>query len=321
MLVTYPIPKKIVDDLKLVEESLAQAIIASGDLTEVSQLILKAGGKRLRPALVLICGLVGEYNLKKLIPAAVAVELVHMASLIHDDIIDRAHTRRGQPTANLLWGDHVAVAAGDFLFATAFKYLADLQDIVALEILAKAAVDLSYGELEQMQTARVLNLSLSEYLEKIRRKTASLFSACCELGGWLSGGDRKEVLAMANFGENLGMAFQIFDDVLDVTGGLSLGKARGIDVKEGTLTMPIIFALDEVGLKSNLARVFKKQDQTEEEIELALGEISSTKALSRSKAEANRYIESALQSLNQIKEVRIREILEGIANFVVNRGF
>jgi heptaprenyl diphosphate synthase len=321
MLVTYPIPKKILDDLKLVEESLAQAIIASGNLTEVSQLILKAGGKRLRPALVLISGLVGEYNLKKLIPAAVAVELVHMASLIHDDIIDQAYTRRGQPTANLLWGDHIAIAAGDFLFATAFKYLANLQDVTALKILVRAAVDLSYGELEQMQTARVLNLSLSKYLEKIRRKTASLFSACCELGGWLSKGDRKEVLALASFGQNLGMAFQIFDDILDVTGGLGLGKARGIDIRDGTLTLPIIFALDEVGLKSNLARIFRKQDQTSEEIELALNEISSTNALSRSKDEANRYIESALQSLSQIKEVRVREVLEGIASFVVNRGF
>jgi heptaprenyl diphosphate synthase len=321
MLVTYPIPKKIVDDLKLVEESLAQAIIASGDLTEVSQLILKAGGKRLRPALVLISGLVGEYNLKRLIPAAVAVELVHMASLIHDDVIDQAYTRRGQPTANLLWGDHIAIAAGDFLFATAFKYLANLQDVTALKILVRAAVDLSYGELEQMQTARVLNLSLSKYLEKIRRKTASLFSACCELGGWLSKGDRREVLALASFGQNLGMAFQIFDDILDITGGLGLGKARGIDIRDGTLTLPIIFALDEVGLKSNLARIFRKQDQTGEEIELALSEISSTNALSRSKDEANRYIESALQSLSQIKEVRVREILEGIANFVVNRSF
>ncbi|MDI6689802.1 MAG: polyprenyl synthetase family protein [Actinomycetota bacterium] len=315
------ISPKIKNDLKRVEEKLIQ-IVSSGDgrLAQSSLVILEAGGKRLRPALVLISGAMKHYDLKKLMPAAIAVELIHMASLVHDDIVDGAEMRRGVPTINFTWGSHIATATGDFLFATAFVLLSKLDNSRAMDIMSQTVLDLSLGELHQMETAHSLAQTIDDYLTVVRNKTATLFSASCQLGGSISGAREEDIEALKIYGENLGMAFQIFDDLLDLSAEKgSLGKPIGADLRGGTITMPILFALEETELNSHLCRVISGGNSTEGEIEKAIQIIHGTRALLRTREEANKYVEKAIDALSSISSEETRRNLLSIGNFVVDR--
>ncbi|MEW6188796.1 MAG: polyprenyl synthetase family protein [Actinomycetota bacterium] len=315
------ISPKIKKDLKRVEEKLTQ-IVSSGDgrLAQSSLVILEAGGKRLRPALVLISGAMRHYDLEKLMPAAIAVELIHMASLVHDDIVDGAETRRGMPTINFTWGSHIATATGDFLFATAFVLLSKLDNSRAVDIMSQTALDLSLGELQQVETAHSLAQTIDDYLTVIRNKTATLFSASCQLGGLISGASEEDSEALKIYGENLGMAFQIYDDLLDLSGEKeSLGKPIGADLRDGTLTMPILFALEETELNSHLCRVIEGRNSTEDEIKEAIQIIRGTKALLRTREEANTYVKKAIDALSSISSEETRRNLLSIGYFVVDR--
>ncbi|HEY3375006.1 MAG TPA: polyprenyl synthetase family protein [Candidatus Aquicultor sp.] len=315
---SYPIPQRILLDLAQAEKELIKA--ASSDnpvLAEACLSTLKAGGKRLRPALVLMAGMVGNYNVPALMPAAVASELIHMASLIHDDVLDDAGTRRGVPTVNAVWGETVAIAAGDYLFATAFDMLSRV-DMRAVEIMVKAALDLSLGELDQIITAHVAEQTMDMYIQKAKRKTAALFCACCEVGSYLAGAPEVEVAALTNYGENLGIAFQIYDDVLDIVGG-STGKAVGVDVRDGTVTVPVLYALDALGRDSELARVVAMKEPTDEQVRSAIDMIVGCGAIVRTKATARAYVDTALESLNALSNKEAVAVFTGIGEFVVAR--
>lgn len=316
---SYPIPQHILQDLAEVEKELVKvATMSDGVLAEASFAILKAGGKRLRPALVLMSGLVGDYDLQKLMPAAVASELIHMASLIHDDILDNAETRRGVPTVNSVWGETVAVAAGDFLFATAFGILSR-HDLRVVEIMVNAALDLSLGEFDQMDTAHVADQTIDDYLQKARRKTAALFAACCRAGSYLSGAPQVEVDALTRYGNNLGIAFQIYDDVLDIVGGKATGKAVGVDVRDGTVTVPMLYALDVFGRDSELAAIISNKKPSDRDVEVALSLISESDAISKTKDTARSYVDEAINSLKSLSRPDAVEVFEGIVKFVVDR--
>ncbi|MCL6473002.1 MAG: polyprenyl synthetase family protein [Firmicutes bacterium] len=315
----YPIPQRILQDLIEVEKELTKAATASdGILAEASLATLKAGGKRLRPALVLMSGMVGDYDLEKLMPAAVASELIHMASLIHDDILDDATTRRGIPTVNSVQGERVALATGDYLFATAFEILSN-SEMQLVEVMVRAAIDLSLGEFDQMVTAHVTEQRFEDYLQKAKRKTAALFAACCEVGSSISGASAVEVRALTSYGENLGIAFQIYDDVLDVAGGEQTGKAVGVDVRDGTVTVPILYALEELGSGSDLAAIIASTRPSNKEIALAIKMINECGAIARTKNTARSYIDKAMQSLEILSKPDAVAIFKGIAEFVVDR--
>lgn len=316
---SYPIPQRILQDLVEVEKELVKAATSSdGVLADVSLAILNAGGKRLRPVLVLLAGMVGDYNLDRLMPAAVASELIHMASLIHDDILDDAATRRGIPTINSVWGEQIAIAAGDFLFARAFELLSRTP-IRAVEIMVKAAVDLSLGEFDQMITAHVIDQSMSDYVQKAKRKTAALFAACCQVGSYLSGAPEAEVAALTRYGEDLGVAFQIYDDVLDIIGGKETGKAIGVDVRDGTVTVPMLYALEAFGKNNQLATIIANTTPSDEEIEAALAMINESGAVSRTKDTARSYVNTALDSLKVLSKPEAIAVFTGIGEFVVDR--
>lgn len=316
---SYPIPQHILQDLVEVEKELVKAATAAGDvLTEASLSTLKAGGKRLRPALILMSGMVGEYDLAALMPAAVASELIHMASLIHDDVLDDAVTRRGIPTVNAVWGGRVALAAGDFLFARAFETLSHL-DIKVVEIMVKAATELSLGELDQMVTAHVTDQSIEDYLQKARRKTAALFAACCKAGSYLSGAPDAEVEALTQYGENLGIAFQIYDDVLDIVGGKETGKAVGVDIRDGMVTVPMLYALEALGDSCELAAVISCKEPTGKDVESAIKAINECGAISRTKEAARSYVDKAVGSLKVLSNPDAVAVFKGIAEFVVDR--
>lgn len=316
---SYPIPQQVLLDLVEAEKELIKAVAADDKtLAEASLSTLNAGGKRLRPALVFMSGMVGDYNVGKLMPAAVASELIHMASLIHDDILDDAATRRGAATVNALWGEEAAVAAGDFLFAAAFEMLSRI-DTRSVEIMVKAAIDLSLGELDQISTAHVVEQSLDDYVQKAKRKTAALFSACCEIGAYLSGAPEAEVAALTSYGENLGIAFQIYDDVLDVAGGEATGKAVGVDVRDGTVTVPMLYALDTLGRDSKLAAVLSDSAPSDEDVKMAINIINECGAIARTKETAREYIDKALGSLEVISNREAVAVFQGIGEFVVAR--
>ncbi len=206
--------------------------------------ILAAGGKRLRPLLVFCSAPAGSDQSDGLVSAAAAVELVHMATLVHDDLLDGAKLRRGHPTVATTHGADRAVQVGDYLFAQAFAELAGYAPPEAVRVLAGAALDLSEGEIDQQRAAFDLNLSEADYLSRCRRKTSSLFSAAARLGAMVGGAGTETQERLAIFGERVGIAFQILDDILDVAGTpAKTGKRRGTDLLGGTITLPVIYAL------------------------------------------------------------------------------
>jgi geranylgeranyl pyrophosphate synthase len=246
--------------LALCEERLRLAV--AGHPREVARPAvdtLAAGGKRVRPLLVFCAApraaLADPQAREQLMSAAAAVELVHMATLVHDDLLDGATMRRGRPTVAQELGPERAVSTGDFLFARAFAELTRTRSPRAVQALAGAALDLSQGEMDQQRAAFDLALSEEAYLSRCRRKTAALFSVACRLGALVGGAGREAEERLAAFGENVGMAFQIFDDILDLAGApAATGKRRGTDLCDGTVTLPVILAMQmEPALRPHVA--------------------------------------------------------------------
>lgn len=229
------------------EEMLAR--YAGGHVPEVSgpaMDTLVAGGKRVRPMLVFCASSGSEDDRPSLVAAAAAVELVHMATLVHDDLIDGATTRRGRPTVARAHGAEAAINVGDFLFARAFAELTRIGCPAAVSALADASLDLALGEMDQQRAAGDLGLTVDAYISRCRRKTGALFSVACRLGAMLSDASEEAQLRLAAFGTHVGVAFQILDDILDLSGSPSeTGKRRGTDILSGTVTLPQILAIAE----------------------------------------------------------------------------
>lgn len=330
---SYPIPPKVLKDLEKVEQALNEVVVDYPSLLRESALLtISAGGKRLRPALVLIAGQAGKYDLDRLMPVALAVELVHTATLVHDDVLDEAESRRGQPTVHARWGKGRAVATGDVLFGKAFEILSQGSDAQAIEVMAETSLALSLGELMQQEAAHQVDEDLEKCLARIRNKTAVLFSACCRLGALASQAREEDVLALSGYGENLGMAFQIYDDVLDLTADEKvLGKPIGTDLRDGTVTLPILYALRELrgnttgdsqgfpALAKGLRKLLKKEMLTEEEVNQAIEIILKTKAIETAKAKAEAYLGEAFDAVKKLSKSSLREQLEEIGCFVVER--
>lgn len=319
MIKTYPIPQNILQDLVEVEKELSViATSAEGVLGEASSAILNAGGKRLRPALVLMSGMLGRYDLQLLIPVAVASELIHLASLIHDDVLDDASIRRGVATVNETWGDEVAVAVGDYLFATAFELLSRFS-VESVEIMIQAALALSLGELDQIITAHVVRQTFDDYLQKARRKTAALFTACCRVGATISCAPKEEIDALAAYGDYLGVAFQIYDDVLDVVGGETTGKAVGVDIRDGTVTVPVLFALESYGHSSEFAKIIENLNPGDKDVARAVELMLDCAAIDKTKEAARSYVDKAFDSLSVIVDPDAKAVFRGIGEFVIAR--
>ena len=203
--------------------------------------LFAAGGKRIRPALVLLSARIGTYDLDRLMPAAVAVELTHAATLVHDDVIDRATTRRGRPTVAARLGDEPAIVVGDYYFAKAYEQAANTQTPEVVTILAEAVMKICAGEVRQQAIRRHYDTTLDEYMPRIEAKTATLLSACCDIGALLGGLDEGVRSHLRDYGRLLGLAFQIADAVLDYTGiEDEVGKPIGHDVAEGFATLPLM---------------------------------------------------------------------------------
>ncbi len=234
-------------DLELVEREISVESVASiHAITTINQYLQSGGGKRLRPTLLLLCNrLFGQSNDTARRLAAV-VEMIHTATLVHDDVIDLARTRRGRPSSNVVWGNHIAVLAGDWLYMQAFQLALRERNFHLLDVLISLTQMMVEGELLQLDRLRRMDITEADYMELVDRKTASLFSACARLGSIAAGADEQQEATLGDFAWNLGMAFQLVDDILDFTSTEKiLGKPAGNDLREGKITLPLIYALEK----------------------------------------------------------------------------
>jgi len=312
-------------DLTKVEDSLSA--VSRTDFLWLSELLdysLKGGGKRIRPALVLLSGKFYSYNLDYLLPMATAVELMHAATLIHDDAIDKSSIRRGKPTINNLWGEEKAVLLGDYLFAKAGETVTETQNVLVIRLFSQTLETITSGELNQAINAFNMEQACEEYLHRISGKTASLFSLATESGAILSQAPRKVVKALKEYGNNLGIAFQIVDDILDFVGTEEeMGKPIGSDLAQGTLTLPAMLILELYPEDNPVKELFNnrympdkdKQANVKQAIELVV----NSPIVERCYATASDYCAKASQSLKELPDNASRQALLELAKYVVAR--
>ena len=281
------------------------------------------GGKRLRPLLFFICAKSnGGVSLERMLPLAAAIELIHTASLVHDDILDQSKIRRGIVTANSKYGAQIAVLIGDYLFAKAFQLVAEngYGDEVSL-VLSKLVKNLCIGEITQDRSLFQVP-TINEYYHKIRLKTAVFLASCCQLGGIVAGLEKDSVELLHNYGINLGLAFQIVDDLLDFFGDTkSTGKALGGDLKAGVITLPVMRALEVSQQSTRLNEIVTNHEVSDTKIIEAIEIIKNSDALDYCKIKAYAHIDKARNSLPLLTNDSTIHMLEKIAGFVVDRTF
>ncbi len=308
------------EDLAKVEDRLKS--ISKVDFTWLSELLgysLKGGGKRLRPILTLLSGKFYDYNLDRLLPAAMAIELMHLATLVHDDTIDNSSVRWGRPTINKLWGTEQAVLLGDYLFANAGDLMASTGNIRVVRLLSQTLMILSSGEIAQAYNAFNLEQTRESYIQRIASKTASLFSLATESGAVLSQAPEESIEMLRDYGYNLGIAFQIVDDILDFTSTEEeIGKPVGSDLAQGTLTLPAMLLLERHPEDNPVERLFKKKDK-EEDIRPVIELIRNSSIIQECTEVASEYCDKARHKLKLLPDNASRQALMNLADFIIAR--
>lgn len=314
----------------LVEPQLAELTRRLGDVGQGAHPTFAAAashlfgspGKLLRPTLVFLSARFGPASASGMVvDLAESLELVHTASLVHDDIVDRAAFRRNVPTVNALWNDDVALIVGDHLFAKAYSLAAVLPKPEVIAMVAQTVFALCDGELAELSGPEVMPTE-AQYLERIELKTASLYAACCQGAALLADADPEHVAALGAFGTNVGLAFQITDDVLDLVGEEDdLGKEVGRDLAEGMPTLPMIYAVAERdGGGAALAERIMARDKEQPELRSLLAEIRVSKGIERARERAATFHRDALAALERLPDRPEREALRQIADFTIARG-
>ncbi|MBP1907488.1 heptaprenyl diphosphate synthase [Paenibacillus turicensis] len=313
-------------DIDFIERQLYKSI--EGDdplLSETSLHLLKAGGKRLRPVFVLLGAKFGEYDINKLQYIAVPLELIHSASLVHDDVIDDAALRRGKPTVKSKWDNKIAMYTGDYIYAKALMLVTELKNPDIHRILAKALVQMSIGEMEQIRDFYNTNQSVRNYLLRIRRKTALLIAISCQLGAIAAGVSKEHSRLLYQYGYNVGMAFQIRDDLLDLCGTeKAIGKPPGSDMRQGNITLPVIYTLQHSSNKEKLLAeidTIRHQADGDKDTSKAIEYIVNGPGIKMAEALADQFINKALDALDQLPEMKTRTQLKEIAIFVNKRTY
>lgn len=292
-------------------------------LNSASMHALGSPGKRLRTALTLLSGKMKTYRFEKLLPLSVAFEMVHLATLIHDDIVDNAKTRRGNPTVNALWGDNIAILLGDYYFAKTAGLIADINENRIDHLFSDTVATVCEGTILEMMTAGRIDLTIESYYEKISHKTACLIAACCKGGAIVSHASDEEIELLTDYGMNLGIAFQIIDDVLDYTEDqATIGKPAGNDLRQGMVTLPLIYALQGQPQNGHYQQVYSLLNDSlhkEEDINAVVGWVTGGAGVERSLADAQTYADKARIALHQFPASPDREVLDELIDFVVLR--
>lgn len=317
---TYGYLKK---DLDSIEKALYRSIQAEHPiLREASTELVKAGGKRIRPIFVLLSSQLGDFHLEKVLKLAVSLELIHMATLVHDDVIDDATLRRGKPTIKHQYGNRVAMYTGDYLLARALEEVTSIKDPRLHQILSKAMVEVCIGEIEQMKDKFNIDQSIRNYLRRIKRKTALLIAISCQLGGLVAGLPKEHTNQLYRYGYYVGMSFQIIDDILDFTStAKELGKPVGNDLIQGNITLPVLFAMEDRAFTERLQQAFQQKEMEKSETNELLTMLKRTNAIEQSYEWSNRYLQKALTSLANLPDEKAKQILKDIALYIGKRKY
>jgi octaprenyl-diphosphate synthase len=325
------------DDLSLVEREIAaQNGGAIEPVAEISSYLCAGGGKRLRPALLLLAAGASGYRGASAIRLGAVVELIHSATLVHDDVIDGANTRRGRPSTNARWGNHMSVLAGDWLYMQSFEMALRERNFQILDILIDLTQNMVEGELLQWMRLGRIDLTETEATELAFRKTACLFSGCARLGAVLGKQPTRTEDALAEYGRNAGLAFQLVDDLLDFTASPEqLGKPVLSDLKEGKVTLPLIFALQANGASRGVesdgnghahaegrrlvAKVLEERDFVTVRSEQIAKLVQQTGALARATRLAQEYVARAKESLEELPDTEYRKALLAVPDFILER--
>ncbi len=316
----------VADDLAAVETLLGDEIRSDVRAAyAISGHTLSAGGKRLRPALVTLAAraVVGVFPAQTIYASAAAAELIHMASLIHDDVVDGAAERRGRPTANAAFGNQISVLVGDYLLAKSIHLAAREGNIAVIEVFSKVTVGLSEGEVLQITARGDVDTSEETYLTIIGKKTAGFIAGCCEVGAMLAGADSNALFALTSYGLNCGLAFQIADDLLDYTGDpAKTGKPQCGDLREGKMTLPLILTLQDVddAERRDLLHILEEPEAlTEAEIARVREAVARHEGYARTADAARRYVALAQDALQALPASPYRDALNSLADYALTR--
>lgn len=308
-------------EMTKVEELLEQSVRSRRKIAEDASLdLLKAGGKRIRPALTIISAQYGNYDSDKVVSMAAALELFHMATLIHDDIIDNAKSRRGIETAQSKYGKDVAVYTGDYLFSKAFLLAAKVNNGEKIIHLSKFIKAICEGEIEQYASKYDHSTSVATYLKRIKYKTALLFALCCQIGAETADCDVKTVRNLRRFGMSLGTAFQIKDDLLDVTSeDAIIGKPAGNDILEGIYTLPLLYTIKNKKQHEDILTLLNKDSFTKKDVAEIIYFIHTSNGIEDTRKMEERYYQKALDSLLRLSSHRNTQILEDLVSNMRDR--
>ncbi|MDW4499794.1 polyprenyl synthetase family protein [Sulfitobacter sp. D35] len=314
----------LADDMEAVNRLIRERMASehAPRIPEVTAHLVEAGGKRLRPMLTLasarLCGYTGRFH----VHLAATVEFIHTATLLHDDVVDESGQRRGRPTANLLWDNKSSVLVGDYLFARSFQLMVETGSLRVLDILSNAAATIAEGEVLQLTAAQDLRTDEELYLKIVRGKTAALFAAATEVGGVISGKPEAQVRALNDYGDALGIAFQIVDDLLDFQGDTKqTGKNVGDDFRERKLTLPLIHAVAQADAEERAfwVRTIEKGRQEAGDLDTALDLLHRHRALAYTAEQARAWADRAKDALAPLPDHEIRDMLLDLADYVVER--
>ena len=291
------------------------------ELHKMLEHILSGGGKVVRPLLAFHSGSLFNYNHEKLVYMASASELMHIATLVHDDAIDKANVRRGRATINSIWGVDRAIIFGDYLFAKAAQFAVSTESLQVVGFFAETLAAISHGELRQGFSAYKLNQTFDEYLERIIGKTAALFALATEGGAVLGGASEQDVKSLRDFGINLGISFQIVDDILDFTASeKELGKPVASDLMQGTMTLPSMMLLERFPGDNPVRRIFNNEGDSKKNVAEAIDLLKKSDIIEDCYSKATEYSEKARRNLDTIPDNKNRQALMALADFVVKRS-
>ncbi len=290
-------------------------------ISQMSHYIINSGGKRIRPLLLLLCAKATDYDGDYHYSMAVVIELIHTATLLHDDVVDQSATRRGQETANELWGNAPSVLVGDFLYSRAFEIMVEPNSMAIMKILSKATNQISEGEVLQLLNIKNAKVTQSEYFQVIERKTACLFKAACQIAGILSGSSQNVIEALGSFGLYLGNAFQVIDDTLDYeSNALIIGKEIGDDLSEGKVTLPMIYALEKTSGSEHKILSNAIQEADSSDIDKIVEILLSVDAFQYSRKIAREQSKKAIKALDLIPSSAYKSALRLLCEISLERN-
>lgn len=310
-------------ELAIVEEQLLHSIDTDLVMLDNSAThLIKAGGKRLRPAFVLLAAKLFSDSVQQAIPLAVALEMVHMASLVHDDVIDKSELRRGQPTVKSKWGNRVSIYTGNYILAKSLCLIAGYQRSDILDVLADASMRICEGEIKQMRSCYNIHQGLKDYLHRIERKTALLISVSCQLGAMTMNAADAEVMALKRYGYYLGMAFQVTDDILDLVATEEiLGKPVGSDIRQGVITLPALYALKYGPHREELGQMLASPEECCQRADEIIALITESDGIDYAYYVSNRFTAKAMQQLEHLPDMPGKDSLIAIAAFISGREY